>query len=229
MTGTPSANRTLFSQTLLRNHASGKGDIARGSRDKVRKRKRLQSDKDVGSVRSRLPHDSDDSDSDWEEASRTTGKGGRKGKTSARGWANNFLSAVSNHPSAPAILSKWLQLGVNLVLISLVLFGIFAILAQIRADLAHATEKARIGILNEIALCKNNFVKNGCAPQANRPPALDGPCNEWDVCMHQDSEAVIISRISAHNIAEILNAFVGVLTFKTWVSQTTSSGSILSR
>ncbi|KAK4135818.1 hypothetical protein BT67DRAFT_455157 [Trichocladium antarcticum] len=216
LTLTPSGGKTLFSQALLRNHASGKGELGRGSRDKVRKRKRLHGDKDVGSVRSRLPHDSDDSDSDWEKTSRAGVKGGRKGKGSPRGWANNFLSAVSNHPSAPAILSKWLQLAVNIVLLSLVLFGIFAILAQIRSDLAHASEKARIAIINEMELCKDNFLKNACSPKANRPPALDGPCNEWEVCMHQEASIGTMSQISAKNIAEILNAFVGVLTFKTW-------------
>lgn len=217
---TPATGRTLFSQTLLRNHASGKGEIAKANRDKVRKRKRLPGDKDVGSGRSRLPHGSEDSDSDWEDPSRAV-KGGRKGKT--RSWANNFLSAVSNHPSAPAILSKWLQLGVNVVLLSLVLFGIFAILAQIRSDLSHASEKARTAIVNEMALCSDNYIKNACAPRGNRPPALDGPCNEWEACMHQDASAIMVGQISARNMAEIMNEFVGVLTFKTWVSQTTIS------
>lgn len=223
LTLTPSAGRTLFSKTLLRNHASGRGEIARGNRDKVRKRKRLPGDKDVGSARPRLQHASDDSDSDWEESSKTRSKGGKNGKTAQRGLVSNFLSAVSDHPSAPAILSKWLQLGVNVILLSLVLFGIFAILAQIRSDLSHASEKARAAIVNEMAKCSENYVKNGCAPSASRPPALDGPCNEWEACMNQDPSAVMIGQISARNIAQIMNEFVGVLTFKTWVSSKSSS------
>ncbi|KAL2134577.1 hypothetical protein VTI74DRAFT_11399 [Chaetomium olivicolor] len=212
LTITPSAGRTLFTKTLLRNHASGRGEIARGNRDKVRKRRRQQSDKDVGSVRPRLPHGSDDSDSDWEEGSRPSTK---KGKAANRGWFNNFLSAVSDHPSAPAILSKWLQLGVNIILLSTVLFGIFAILSQIRSDLSHASEKARTALVNEMSICAENWRRNGC-PAENRPPALDGPCNEWEACMNQDPAATMIVQVSAKNIAEIMNEFVGVLTFKTW-------------
>ena len=218
LTLTPAAGRTLFSKTLLRNHASGRGELARGSRDKVRKRKRLQGDKDVGSVRPRLPHDSDDSDSDWEEGSGVGSKPKNGGKAARRGWFNNFLSAVSDHPSAPAILSKWLQLGVNVILLSTVLFGIFAILMQIRSDLSHASEKARAAIANEMSLCAQNFQKNACS-RANRPPALDGPCNEWQACMDQDPDAAMITQITAQNVAEIMNAFVGVLTFKTWVGR----------
>lgn len=214
LTLTPSTGRNLFSKTLLRNHASGRGEISRGNRDKVRKRKRQQSDKDVGSVRSRLPHGSDDSDSDWEDGGLRT----KDGKAPRRGLVTSFLSAVSDHPSAPAILSKWLQLGVNVILLSIVLFGIFAILAQIRSDLSHASENARAAIINEMSICADNYSKNGCAPRANRAPALDGPCNEWEMCMNQDPLATKTLQISARNIAEILNEFVGVLTFKTWVS-----------
>jgi hypothetical protein len=216
LTLTPAAGRTLFSKTLLRNHASGRGEIARGNRDKVRKRKRLQGDRDVGSVRPRLAHDSDDSDSDWEEGSGAASRKGKDGKTAQRGWFKNFLSAVSDHPSAPAILSKWLQLGVNVILLSTVLFGIFAILSQIRSDLSHASEKARAGIINEMSVCAENYRKNACAPRANRPPALDAPCNDWEVCMNQDP-SVMVLQVSAKNVAEIMNEFVSVMTFKTWV------------
>jgi hypothetical protein len=47
---------------------------------------------------------------------------------------------------------------------------------------------------------------------------LDGPCNEWEACMAQDASAIMKVQISARNVAEIMNEFVGVLTFKTWVS-----------
>lgn len=227
VTLTPSAGRTLFSKTLLRNHASGRGEIARSSRDKIRKRKRLHGDRDVGSGRSRLPHDSDDSDSDWEDGLDHGAKRSKDGKKPNRGWVNNFLSAVSDHPSAPAILSKWLQLGVNVILLSLVLFGMFAIFSQVRSDLSQAGEKARAAIVNEMSVCTENYRKNGCAPRASRAPALDGPCNEWEACMNQDPSAIMHVQISAKNIAEIMNEFVGVLTFKTWVREQILFGYLL--
>ncbi|KAK3330698.1 Di-sulfide bridge nucleocytoplasmic transport domain-containing protein [Apodospora peruviana] len=205
-----SANRNLFGKSMVRSRTPGRGEIPRGNRDKVRKRKRQQGDRDVGSVRSRLPHGSDDSDSDWEDG------GVKKGKSRNRGWVANFLAAVSDHPSAPAILSKWLQLGVNVILLGLVLIGIVAIVSQVRSDLAHASEKARAAIVHEMAQCSENYIKNQCSPRASRAPALEGPCNEWEACMNQDASAIMKVQVSARNVAEIMNEFVGVLTFKTW-------------
>lgn len=213
MTITPhTSNRMLFGKSTGRSRTPGRGEIPRGNRDKVRKRKRQLGDRDVGSVRSRLPHGSDESDSDWEDAPKS-----RRGKGERQSWLNSFLSAVSNNPSAPAILSKWLQLGVNMVLLGVVLFGIFAIVSQIRADLAHANDKARAVIVNEMSLCSQNYIKNQCAAGSARPPALDGPCHEWEICMSQDADAIMKVQVSARNVAEIMNEFVGVLTFKTWV------------
>ncbi|KAK3383484.1 Di-sulfide bridge nucleocytoplasmic transport domain-containing protein [Lasiosphaeria ovina] len=217
MTITPhSAGKALFSKSMQRSRTPGRGEIVRGNRDKVRKRKRLQGDRDVGTGRARLAHASDDSDSDWEEGSSSGARKYGKGKGSGRGWFSGFLAAVSDHPSAPAILSKWLQLGVNVVLLSLILFGILAILSQVRSDLSHASEKARAAIASEMALCADHYVKNNCSPKNGRPPALDGPCNEWESCMNQDAMAVMKVQISARNIAEIMNEFVGVITIKTW-------------
>ncbi|KAL2175518.1 Di-sulfide bridge nucleocytoplasmic transport domain-containing protein [Thermothelomyces heterothallicus CBS 202.75] len=213
---TPSAGKTLFSKTLLRNHASGRGEIPRVGRDKVRKRKRLNGDRDVGSVRPRLAHDSDESDSEFEDGQGTGAKGSKRGKEAPRGWFSSFLSSISDHPSAPAILSKWLQLGVNLILTSLVLWAIFYVLLQIRSDLHHANEKARAALANEKSICSENYIKNRCEPRRNRAPALDGPCNEWAACMDQDESAIMQVQISVRNVAEIINEFVGVLTFKTW-------------
>jgi len=206
------SNRSLFGKSTGRSRTPGRGEVPRGNRDKVRKRKRQLGDRDVGSVRSRLPHGSDESDSDWEEDPKS-----KKGKGKRQSWFNSFLAAVSDNPSAPAILSKWLQLGVNVILLSLVLFGIFAIVSQIRSDLSHANDKARAVIVNEMALCSEHYLKNQCSPRANRAPALEGPCNEWEACMNQDASAIMKVQVSARNVAEIMNEFVGVLTFKTWV------------
>ncbi|KAK3996366.1 Di-sulfide bridge nucleocytoplasmic transport domain-containing protein [Cladorrhinum sp. PSN332] len=222
---TPSPTKSLFGKTLLRNHhqASGKGDLLRSGRDKIRKRKRLTNDRDVGSVRPRLPHDSDDSDSDYEAAlaqqltqESKAVKSSRRGKEETTGVIGGFLSTVSNHPSAPAILSRWLQFGINLMVVSFVLYAVFSVYAQIRYDLHHANEQARNELINRMNVCSEHFRRNGCAPKANRPPALDAPCNEWEMCMNQDANAIKKMQVSVRNVAEILNEFVGVLTLKAW-------------
>ncbi|KAK4168746.1 Di-sulfide bridge nucleocytoplasmic transport domain-containing protein [Cladorrhinum sp. PSN259] len=221
---TPSPTKTLFGKTLLKNHHnSGKGELLRSGRDKIRKRKRLTSDKDVGSVRPRLPHDSDESDSDYEAAltqqlaqETKNGMVTKKVKKETTGLVGSFLSTISNHPSAPAILSRWLQFGINLMVVSFVLYALFSVYAQIRYDLAHANEQAKNELINQMNRCSEDFRRNGCAPKANRAPALDAPCNEWEMCMNQDSNAIKKMQVSVRNVAEILNEFVGVLTLKAW-------------
>ncbi|KAH6630586.1 Di-sulfide bridge nucleocytoplasmic transport domain-containing protein [Chaetomium sp. MPI-SDFR-AT-0129] len=214
---TPSAGRSLISRTLLKNHASGRGEILRGNRDKVRKRKRQQGDRDVGSVRPRLSHDSDDSDSDWEDGQDSPEKERKAATVPQRGWFSGFLSAISDHPSAPAILSKWLQLGFNIVMVSLAVFGLLFVVYQIRSDLSYANEKARAALTHEMATCATDFVKNNCDPAGKRPPALEEQCNRWEACMNQDASAIMQLQVSVRNIAEIVNEFVGVLTVKAWV------------
>ncbi|KAL1840124.1 hypothetical protein VTJ49DRAFT_780 [Mycothermus thermophilus] len=192
LTMTPSPGKTtLLGKTLLRSHAAGRGEILRGNRDK---------------------HGSDESDSDWEEDASSKTKKKRK----AQGWFSSFLAAVSDHPNAPVILSKWLQLVVNMVLLGIALFGIISVLRQVRADMFNESERAKADIINKMSICAENFRKNGCSPRSSRPPALDGPCNEWEACMNQDASAVMQAQLSARSLANILNEFVGVLSFKTW-------------
>ncbi|KAK0628298.1 Di-sulfide bridge nucleocytoplasmic transport domain-containing protein [Bombardia bombarda] len=213
MTITPNSPSMSLFKSMRRSRTPGKGELARGNRDRVRKRKRIHGDKDVGSVRNRLSNGSDDSDSDWED---TAARGKKAGKAANRGVVSSFLAAISDHPSAPAILSKWLQLGVNMVFMGFVLAGILTIWSQIRADLSHASEKARAAIVQEAAVCSQHYLQNKCAPRALRAPALEGPCNEWEACMNQDDSAIMKLQVSARNVAEIMNEFVGVMTFKTW-------------
>ncbi len=225
MTITPhTANRTLFGKSTLRSRTPGRGELPRGNRDKIRKRKRIQGDRDVGSVRPRLPHESDDSDSDWEGELVAAGspdkrKGPKRGgKAAGGGWFSGFLTAIGDHPSAPTILAKWLQLGINLLLVGVVLWVGLAILNTVRSDLTNATERARSEMLNQISQCERHYIANRCSPKADRLPALAEDCDRWEACMNQDQDALMRVQISARNFAEIVNEFVGIISWKAWVS-----------
>lgn len=231
MTITPStANRALFHRkNSVGARAPGRGEVPRGKaeiqlRDRIRKRKRQVGDKDVGSVRHRVSHDSDGSDSDWEaDATGTMRKGtakGRKRSASGPGWFGSFLMAIGNNPSVPAILSRWVQLAVNIVLVGGFLWFIYSGISMMRSDLANATEKARALVLAEMQACTHEYTKNRCAPKSERLPALDKVCEEWETCMNQDPSSVMKVQVSARNVAEIINEFVGVMSLKAWVSLT---------
>jgi len=212
-----SAGRSLFAKpgSSLRSRTPGRGEIARTSRDKVRKRKRLVGDRDVGSVRSRLPHDSADSDSDWADGA--AAKGSRK-KHNGPGFVSRMFTAISDHPNLPGILIYWLQLGVNVFFVGVLFYAFWSAIAMFRGDIARSTEVARAALLQDMDACRRQYTTNRCAP-GQRLPALDGACDTWELCMNQDPDAVLRSQVSVKNMAELLNEFVGTLHMKAWVSQ----------
>jgi hypothetical protein len=89
---------------------------------------------------------------------------------------------------------------------------------MVRSDIAQATEKARSVLLAEMQACTHEYTKNRCSPKSERLPALAAVCDEWEVCMNQDPTSVMKVQVSARNLAEIINEFVGVMSLKAWVS-----------
>lgn len=217
-----------------------------GRRDRVRKRKRQVGDKDVGSVRSRhnnhnsnsnyTSDESDDTDAseytDGDRGQRRRGGGGdKKGRrgggaqggadadgtaVAKRGAIGNLFSAIHDHPNVPLILSWWVQLGMNVFFMAVVMWFVWGGISMMRADISHAADAARSRLLAQMNDCAHEYTKNRCAPISERLPALNVMCNEWEVCMNQDPSSVMKLQVSAKNVAEIINEFVGVMSFKAW-------------
>jgi hypothetical protein len=227
MTITP-ANRKLFGGTgKARSRTPGKGELSRGNRDihlrgKIRKRTRQTGDRDVGSARSRVQHDSDESDSDWEQDPNNK----TRRQKNKPGVIGGFLRAVTMNPDAPMILSRWLKTTVNFVLIGGFFYILFGCISAARSDLAYAAEKERAKILSEMQACTHEYTKNRCSPMAERLPALGRVCDEWEACMNQDPASVMRVQISARNMAQILNEFVSVLSYKAWVSHSVAPATL---
>ncbi|ORY55712.1 Di-sulfide bridge nucleocytoplasmic transport domain-containing protein [Pseudomassariella vexata] len=216
---TPARNRALLSKK-----ASGKGEIPRvvfNTRDKVRKRKRRQEDKDIGSYR--LPYkqadewdesegaDSDDSafrpnDPSPNKTSRARGK---------KGWFTNFLSTIQKHPYAPAILGYWLQLAFNLVIVGIVTWVMWIIISGFKDDFWAARQELRAGVVEEMAKCAKDYAENRCAPKEQRLPAMNLMCEEWESCMNQDPDKVRRVQLGAKNIVEIINEIFETMHWKT--------------
>lgn len=231
----------------------GKLDHVFGRRDRVRKRKRQLGDKNVGSVRSRhhnnyTSDESDDSDaSEWTDGDRSQrrrggdGKKGRRGgqsrgggqggdgKIAKRGAIGNLFSAIHDHPNVPLILSWWVQLGMNVFFMTVVMWFVWGGISMMRADISHAADAARSRLLAQMNDCAHEYTKNRCAPINERLPALNVMCNEWEVCMNQDPSSVMKLQVSAKNVAEIINEFVGVMSFKAWVGLPPHPGVLYTR
>ncbi|KUI54137.1 Nucleus export protein brr6 [Cytospora mali] len=201
------ARRNLFSEKK-----SGKGGLQRFSwfdRDKVRKRKRLDKDRDIGSTRSRLPDGRDEDDSDYDP-----GHKARRPKENL-GWLHRMLTSISDKPDAPIVLSVWLQLCVDAILGGAILWMAWGVISAVRGEVLYSSEMARAQKVEEMGFCAWQFKENRCSPQKDRAPALESLCNEWDTCMNQDPNTVAGVKASAGHLADILNEFTSRLSWKT--------------
>lgn len=203
--------RNLFSEKK-----SGKGDLPRYDkyqRGKIRKRSRLDRDRDIGSTRLRLPdgRDEDESDDDDEPPGR------RNRRQQDLGWLHRILTSISSNPNAPMIISWYLQVLFNAACGGVVLWLAFGMISAIRGEVLYSSEKARAQLLEEVNACARRYSENRCSPIGDRLPALEGMCNDWETCMNQDSNVVAGVKASAGHLADILNEFFSRLSWKATV------------
>lgn len=197
---------------------SGKGPLPRATglgfpNDRVRKRPRVDRDKDIGSTRARLPGGLDEDDSDYESDDGTVGK---RSKEKNMGWFHYILSAVSANPDAPIVLSEYMQLLINSFLGGLVLWVVWCGFSSARDEVIYSSGKAKQALQNEIEACSLQFFANHC--DRNRLPALEDLCTEWEKCKDQDPENVAGVKAVVGHIADIINEFTTRLSWKSIVS-----------
>ncbi|GAB0134671.1 hypothetical protein EsDP_00003032 [Epichloe bromicola] len=198
-------------------HTPGKGEI-RGHRDinkAMRKRKRHNSDKDVGSVSRDYDGDSWDSGSDASDerpgSSHSQGKG-RQGKQ--KGPFESFFHALNKYPNTPDHMQRWMQLGANVFLVSVLTYVCWSVVSTIRADIYNANLAEHRNLLGQIEACQDRWTINGC--KNNDRPALKALCDEWHDCMRQDPDAIMRVKVTAKQVAEIINEFTETMHLKAW-------------
>lgn len=202
-------------------HTPGKGEIRSRSPIKgalMRKRKRHNLDKDVGSVvRYQLP-DSDGSEDDSESSKYSRGRRSRSKsrREEPRGFVGSIFHMLDEHPNAPDNLHRWIQLGLNLVFVSTILGIGWSIYATIRSDILNANSAARAALGAEIRECQRQFDDNGC--EGTKAPALKAMCEQWSDCLLQNPNTVMRVKVTIKQIAEIINEFSEAMNFKAWVS-----------
>lgn len=200
-------------------HTSGRGEI-RPVRDLsvtdiMRKRKRHNLDKDVSIVRSRWEEsDADSDDSVAPKQHRSRGK--KKAKEPARGFVGKLFHMLEEHPNAPDNLYRWIKLLVNFFLVSIFVYIGWSVVDTIRTDIYNANELARLEITGKIAECTKEYTVNGCQRET-RPPALDPLCDAWKTCMEQNPGSIMRVKVTAKQIAEIINEFSDTMNLKAWV------------
>ncbi|KAJ2975282.1 hypothetical protein NUW58_g8403 [Xylaria curta] len=219
MTITPATmnkHRSIFPK-----RTSGKGEISKTvfpSRDKIRKRKRYNTDKDISGYRLPYIQSGEGDDSEYESDESTfqpnRQKSSRK-KRSKDGWFGNFLDTIQRHPDAPNVLGYWLGLGFNVVCVTGTVWILWIILVSLRADFKTAQSAVRSGIVDEMETCRQDYVKNKCFPEHDRVPAVKVLCEEWFACMNKDPDYLKRVQLGAKNIVEIINEIVETMSYKT--------------
>lgn len=199
-------------------HVSGRGEI-RGHRDSVtdlvRKRKRHNLDKDVSSNLRSYAQDWDESeDSDTSTAPQRRSR--NRKKSQPQGFLGSLFHMLDEHPNAPDNLYRWIQLLLNILLVSVIAYMGWAIVDTVRSDIRDANEAARSEIMSKITECGNQYTLNECSKKDR--PALKAMCDEWYDCMMQNPESIMRVKVTAKQIAEIINEFSEAMKLKAWVS-----------
>lgn len=132
-------------------------------------------------------------------------------------WMYTFFQFLNNHPTLPHILSFWAQLMLNLFLIASIMYVLWSFWATIRADVDKKSSEAVAELMAEMAVCAQQYTANRCV-RAERVPAMETVCENWERCMNQDPRNVGRARVSAHTFAEIFNGFIEPISYKAMVS-----------
>ncbi|KAH3676216.1 hypothetical protein WICPIJ_009176 [Wickerhamomyces pijperi] len=120
------------------------------------------------------------------------------------------------NPQLPYILSLYLQLFFNVVIVSVILYFIYIFISTVKADVENKVDSYASDIIQEIALCTREYHMNHCLP-GQRVVALETVCSNWERCMNRDPTALGRAKIGAETFAEIINGFIKPISWKTMI------------
>ena len=135
-------------------------------------------------------------------------------ETPPPGLLTKVFTFISTYPDAPLIISRYLQVFFNFLILTGIFYLLYSFYATIQSDVDRASDEAMAEVLSEMSLCSKQYIENQCGADA-RLPALETICSNWEICINRDPAAVKRARLSAHTFAEIFNSFVEPISLKT--------------
>lgn len=153
-------------------------------------------------------------DNEWidDEPQEQTKERKKKRKEKEQSNVESFMASFAN-PQMPYVLSLYLQLLFNVIIVSILLYFVYTFISTVRADVENKVDSYASDILQEIALCSREYKRNNCHP-GHRVVALEAACSEWEKCMNRDPAVVGRARIGAETFAEIINGFIRPISWK---------------
>lgn len=123
---------------------------------------------------------------------------------------------VWSDPATPALIAMYVQVAYNAMMVILLLYAISVFYITIRNDVNMKVEEYSVDIVNEIAHCSYEYVRNGCEP-SKRVPAIEAACRQWERCMQRVPEEVGRARVSAETFGAIIESFLKPIGIKSMI------------
>lgn len=130
--------------------------------------------------------------------------------------SSSTAQAAASALNLPILLSIWLQLAYNAIIMAVVSYFVYTFYSTVKRDVDMKVDEYSADILQEMAMCSKDYLANNCMP-GKRVPALETMCNAWERCMNRDPKIVGRARVSAETFAEIINGFLRPISFKSMV------------
>jgi hypothetical protein len=113
----------------------------------------------------------------------------------------------------PYVLLGYLQFAFNASLILLSLYLLLSFILLLQHDVKERVAEYSVEIQQEIMHCSSQYISNRCNP-AERVPAMESQCKAWEFCMNKDPKVVNKLRVTAETMAEVVNGFVEVISWR---------------
>lgn len=119
-------------------------------------------------------------------------------------------------PAAKWALRSYLQFASLSLLAVIFLTLSLLFLYTLYTDVVDRLNSLTFEIRSEILQCAKAYVDNKCQP-GTRLPFMEGKCSGWEECMGREAVVVGKTRVVAETLAEVVNGFVDIISFKTMV------------
>ncbi|KAG5355748.1 Nucleus export protein [Yarrowia sp. B02] len=126
---------------------------------------------------------------------------------------NPTLGWMMQNPNLPYIITSYLQLAFNGIMLASMAYVVYLFISSVRQDVGFKYSAHSGQILMAKSKCAKLYVLNECAAHSRRP-ALENLCDEWEMCMNRDERAVNRALLGAQTLAEIISGFIDRFSYK---------------
>ncbi|CAH6723531.1 putative nucleus export protein Brr6p [[Candida] jaroonii] len=124
-----------------------------------------------------------------------------------------LINRIITDSNIPYVLSLYLQLIFNIIIIGLICYFIIIFIQTIKSDINNKLQLYISDTLQEISKCSRHYYRNKC-DEAKVPPILEDKCTNWMKCMNRDPQLIGKSKITAEIFADIINGFIKPISWK---------------